>query len=318
MDLPLIFAMLFGGCCAGYEESEEVWREGYDQERLDALAGAYAPVATSTGDTAATGFRPPATGDTGGQTLPADPADFDCQQLCGYADNCELVPPTGDEVVAAECSRWDYCVGGRLHAAIAQARGAGPDEVAAWLAQMAHDEWASAEAFRLLAAELRGHGAPRGLVERVLEAAGDEVRHGRLAGEAARARGGVVPRVALSEVPPRSLEDVARENIVEAVVQETWLALGAWVQARDAEASLRPLFAAIAPDETRHATLAHDLDRWLRSQLDEGANARLDAARDAAVAELMARSDEGPVGLGLPVGDERQRLLAGLRQLVWS
>jgi len=52
VDLPLIFAMLFGGCCAGYEESEEVWREGYDQERLDALAGAYAPVATSTGDTA--------------------------------------------------------------------------------------------------------------------------------------------------------------------------------------------------------------------------------------------------------------------------
>lgn len=315
MNLPLIFASLMGGCCAGYEAENDLYRLGFTQDQLDARRFGPAPTA----DTGAA-FRPGPTGGTGDPPTSADPADFTCEELCDSYDlaGCTFVPVEGEEVLAVECEVYDYCVGGRLHAAIERpASGGGADPVGAWLARMAHDELASAEAFRLLAAELRHHAAPGDLVDRVLQAAVDEVRHARMAGEAARRRGGVVPPVRRRALPPRGLEAIARENVEEACVLETWLALAAWVQAGSAAPELRPLFAAIAPDETRHATLAHDLDAWFRTRLGPEARARLDAARQGAVAALMTGDERAPMALGLPRGVRRQALLAGLASTVW-
>ena len=105
---------------------------------------------------------------------------------------------------------------------------------------------------------------------------------------------------------------VKKEPALQAVVAE--------VQARTAEPSLRPLFATIAMDETRHAELAYDLDRWFRSQLDAQAIAGLDAAREQAVVRLLSRleAESGGCLLGRPRGGEALRLAGGLSDLYWS
>ena len=320
MNLPLLFASLMGGCCPDYQP--ETGRAGYDQAAPDALRDRlHAARPRTTASTGGTGSAslPPAD--------PADPADLSCEELCDTWDiieDCTFVDVQGDEVVAVECTTIRQCEGGRRHAIVRRPPApVGPDAVGRALAAQAHDEWASVHAFVALEEELRALGAPVALRARVLEAALDEVRHARLAAAAAQARGASVPVPVLRPLPPRSREAIAAENVVEAVVFETWAALRAWHQARHADPALRPLFAAIAPDETRHAILAADLDRWLRSGLDAAARARLDAARDAAVVRLTASvaQDLTPAdrwALGLPDGGERERLLAGMARQYWA
>lgn len=175
-------------------------------------------------------------------------------------------------------------------------------EPGASLAAMAELEAASIPAFERLARELAHHGAPEELVRRTWLAMGDEVRHARLMTELAE-RASCTPRaVEVVPLPCRSLEEIARENVIEGCVREAYGALVATYQAERAVPALRALFAAIATDERRHAALSEDVQAWLASRLDERTRAELVAARAWAEAELRSTLDAQPAcaTLGLP------------------
>jgi hypothetical protein len=95
-----------------------------------------------------------------------------------------------------------------------------------------------------------------------------------------------------TETGKRSLEAIAAENAAEGCVRETFGALVATWQARASrdEAVARAL-REVAADETRHAEFSWALQRWVDGVLDEGARARVRAARDAAAASLWAELD---------------------------
>jgi hypothetical protein len=93
-------------------------------------------------------------------------------------------------------------------------------------------------------------------------------------------------------VPPRqsrSLEAIALENISEGCVRELFGALVATFQgehARDPE--VRRVMRRIAHEETRHAALSLEVQRWLEQRLDGAARERVRAAREHALGELAA------------------------------
>jgi len=305
--LPLFLSLLAcGRPCSDLQRDE---RYGYSQEWLDWASD---DLGLSTADTAAA-------------------SEIDCEALCDWTEqadrihSCEDVMPKAGEARAIRCVYDATCTAGRMHVAIARPSAPrGPDTTAAALAQQAHDEWASVHAFRLLAGELRLHDAPLELIHRVLDAARDEVGHARVVGDIARSRGAVVPAPTLLPLAPRGLEAIATENVIEAVVVETWSALRAWHQARHAAPELQGVFATIAREETVHAELARDLDAWFRSQLDAPGNQRLDDARDQAVARLLAAELHDPTPdptraeLGLPSASHSHLLLRGLKASYWG
>lgn len=197
---------------------------------------------------------------------------------------------------------------GRSHASVGPAPVFVGHPVAAWLARTAWEEAASVGAFRRLARELARHGAPAGLVAQAHAAARDEIRHARAMRRLAGVR---VPPVRFGRPPQRRLFDLAVENAVEGCVRETFAALLVHHQARHAVAPLRPIFARIAADETRHGQWSWDLDAWLRTRL--GRMDRL-AVRDAraSAAAAVAVGDPPPTVrrvLGLP-SPSRARALA--------
>jgi hypothetical protein len=129
--------------------------------------------------------------------------------------------------------------------------------VGEYLARAAYLEQASVHAFDRLERELRAHRAPESLGETARRSAKDEVRHADAMRRLATFHGGKPesPRVGRSGI--RSLERVARENVVEGCVRETYGALLAtWQAAHATDAAIRRCFSRIAADETRHAALA--------------------------------------------------------------
>ena len=91
---------------------------------------------------------------------------------------------------------------------------------------------------------------------------------------------------------PRDLESIARENAVEGLVREAY----------GARVAIDP---AIAADEQRHADLAASVHEWLRPRLPYAARRRVDEARGAARAQLVAECAVEPApalrdALGLP------------------
>jgi hypothetical protein len=185
-------------------------------------------------------------------------------------------------------------------------------------------EAASVDAFRVLARELRHHGAPKSLVRAAERAARDEIGHARAAGALAR-RWGVMPRAPRVEPRPvRSLEAIAIENAVEGCVRETFGALLATHQARAAASPrLRETFSRIAKDETRHAALAWRVAQWLDGRLDGEARARVRAARRAA-AEGLVRSARAESHrdwcewIGLPGAGVAERMADQMRASLWA
>jgi hypothetical protein len=194
-----------------------------------------------------------------------------------------------------------------------------------YLAAMAWLEAASVPAFERLARELEVHGAPRRLRDASRRAARDEVRHARQV-RALAARAGVpataAPRIEARQV--RSLEDVAIENAVEGCVRETFGAAVAAVQARRAnDVRFRATMASIARDEARHARLSWRVADWLESRLDEGARARVKAARDRAAEDLLREVCAEPDlalanELGVPTSREARAMVRSLRASLWS
>lgn len=231
----------------------------------------------------------------------------------------------GDALVEVQCDSWWECLGGRGHAALlSDGRAHASDPIGHWAARCAHAEAASVPAFVGLARELEAHGAPRQLRSRALQAAREEVTHAAMMERIAHERGARVQEPRFERMTIRDLEAIATENAVEGCVRETWAALEASYQRRHARsAKVRAAMDRIADDETSHAELARDIDAWCRTRLDAEARARVDAARDAAVARLMAhRGTAIPeavrLDLGLPSRAQAEALKRGLRDRLWS
>jgi hypothetical protein len=142
------------------------------------------------------------------------------------------------------------------------------------------------------------------------------VRHAARLSSWAKRYGASVPRPRLSELRPRSLFDLARENEVEGCVRETFGALVAsWQAEHAATAELRSLFASIARDEIAHSELAWQLRAWLRSRLDERERAELDEVQRGAFATLRGELAAEPSAVwcqiaGLPDAAGSARLLS--------
>ncbi len=196
--------------------------------------------------------------------------------------------------------------------------------VAGYFANAAHLEAAAVLAFDRLAVELRGHGAPPALLGRLRRAAREERRHVEIASALAR-RFGAEPLGASAEpFAPRSLVDIARENVVEGVVRETFGAALALYRGEHAhDAHVRASLAEIAEDECRHAQLSWDLHAWLWESLDEAERRDVEAARLHAMSELrdalrMEPADELVMVAGVPRSAEALTMWSGLFDQAWS
>lgn len=193
-----------------------------------------------------------------------------------------------------------------------------PETAAELFARAARLEEASVTAFRVLARELREHGAPPELSRRALRSARDEIRHTRSTSRVARALGAEPRRAAIAPRSARSLLAVARENAVEGCVRETYGALLAAYQARAARDSrVRDELATIAADEARHAELSWDVHRWIMGRLSEDERATIRLAMSAAIAELgrelaIEPSDDVVETAGMPTRAVALTLFAAL------
>ena len=323
--LSVVFGLALTACCGNLDD----WSDGMTLTDAELIA-LLTPLDTGLTDTALTTATTTGTSTpTNTGTSPTEVPEHTCAEVCqahfesyDFVTDCtEVADDAGSTTFT--CEFVEECVGGRFHQTIDQTpRAEGTSRLGAWLAQMAHDEAASAMSFHALERELRAHGAPSELRQRLLEAARDEVGHATLIRGLAEARGGIVPTPTTVDVPSRELFDIALENVLEGCVQETWLAMRAWVQARQAtDPEIGAALTQIAVDETRHAELARELDQWLRSRLGPADNTRLDLARDAAVARLIARIDAGDrprfPEAGLPSAPQEQQLIRVLASLLW-
>jgi hypothetical protein len=258
---------------------------------------------------------------------------LDCADLCQeyfspmvqFVENCVRVPtPTfasGTERIGLRARTGMICEGRRpegLPVLPPPLRAC--DEAGAFLARAAYLEGVSVPAFQRLGRELAAHGAPAALVRAAARAERDEVRHRRSVTALARRFGAEPPAIPRSfPAGVRPVEAVAIENAAEGCVRETVGAIVAREQAgRADDRAVRACFGMVARDEARHAALAFAVDSWARSRLDGAACARVDEARDAAVAEVAREVDESPTSpllvrqLGLPPAGVARALLAGL------
>ena len=193
-----------------------------------------------------------------------------------------------------------------------------------YLAQAAYLEAASVTAFERLGAELDAHRAPIRLGVAARRAARDEARHARLMGRLARTAGGRPPALRVAPARPRSLAALASENAVEGCVRETFGALVAWWQAAAAaDPAVKSAARSIAPDESRHANLAWQINAWARPRLNRRSLGRVQAARVQAVDRLAAEWGQSLPAevrnpLGLPDGPTALSLLAALDQQLFA
>lgn len=196
---------------------------------------------------------------------------------------------------------------------------AGGDSVVGQLRRATHHEAESVRAFERIARELRAHGALRELCEAADAAAMDErehaERHARLVGSLTGAEWET--RISRDDLPVRSMLELALDNVREGCVGESYAALAMVRQAREAATpELRDHYAAIAPDEIEHAALAHAIDAWLDTRLDDEERALVREARDRALRELDASFDLPTTHalhtLGVPTGHAARYLLASV------
>jgi len=257
----------------------------------------------------------------------APSGDAVCRALCAgsatmntvVAGFCQELTARDARPFVVECGT--CCYGRRTEGLAAPALA--DDGAGAFLAWAASLEAASVVAFERLADELAAHGAPATLTAAARASARDEARHAAVVGALALARGASVAEARVDAPVARTLDAMARENVVEGCVYETWAAMLAWWQADHAGA---PDVAAaqrrIARDETRHAALAWSVRDWCLSHDDADAGA-LSAAMSEAV-DALAASVEAPAPaalvdeLGLPTPAEARRMFATLRASIWA
>jgi rubrerythrin len=192
------------------------------------------------------------------------------------------------------------------------------------LARMAHLEAAGVIAFERLAIELRAHEAPESLSRQAQIAADDERRHATTISDLARERGGEPVEVMTLPFAVRSLFELALENAVEGCIRETYGALvGAYQATRARDLDLRLAMRTIAPEEARHAALAHSVHQWVLSKLDKDERDGLRRAQVAAVFALARECSVPPDAelmdqAGLPDSGIACALLGELTRELWS
>jgi rubrerythrin len=185
-------------------------------------------------------------------------------------------------------------------------------------------EAVSVLAFRQLQSELRARGARRSLLSALSRAARDERRHTRATRALARRFGGKPSEPSPLEKREVSLEAIATENVVEGCVREAYGAAIATWQAREArDPVVRAAMQRIAREETRHAALGHQLQRWLDQRLEPSARRRVEAAKRRAIAELrdaieVAYEPGVAAVAGLPSVPRARALFAELERALWS
>ncbi len=220
-----------------------------------------------------------------------------------------------EPVVICEVKVTQPCSIGRRPEGLRDARIAGRSALGTHLAQAAHLEAAAVVAFLELAFELEAHGAPESLVAAAQRAALDEVRHADTMGRLARMHGHqpVVPTATLGQ--PRSLEAVLRTNRVEGMVDESYGAAVAAVQAKRAATPLfRQVMGTIAREEARHSELARAVHGWGAPKLTRAARARLEDEGGNARRRLAAELDHESLTpeLGMPSATVAQDLVRSL------
>jgi hypothetical protein len=216
------------------------------------------------------------------------------------------------------------CAGRRPVGLLSPSQSSDPVLVGDYLARSAHLEGASVIAFERMADELAALGAPRALIEAALAARDDELRHTRVMGDLARARGGEPPAVSVADASPRTAEEIALENAVEGCVRETFGALLGGYQALCAQdLEVRAAMHEIAEDEARHAALSHRVHGWLMGRLDADARTRVRHAQERAIFALAAEQRALlPKALrrklGLPRPGVARALLEQLNRSLWQ
>jgi hypothetical protein len=263
-----------------------------------------------------------------------EPADAGSCDNGGYYDLCLVVCPAAYEGLFYRCERVTASVVrcyyssppcGRRPAGLEHfAHEGGSDPIAGMLAEMAFLEAASVSAFQTLARELAAHGAPRRLVRSARCAARDEVRHARVTRALAKCRGARVSLPRVVRGATRALEDIARENVVEGCVRETYGAVVATWQARFAQdPRMRAAMSTIARDEVRHSALAARVAAWACTKLSPAARVRIRRAEREAIDSLrreVAREPHTDVvrTLGMPRARDAIALVAALDHAFWS
>jgi hypothetical protein len=117
---------------------------------------------------------------------------------------------------------------------------------------------------------------------------------------------------------------MARENLNEGCVTETWGALVGRHQAASARLpAIRRAFSGIARDELRHAALSWDLQSWFAGRLSQGASRGIREGGRDQLAALGASLDaaeftEADRELGLPAPSVARFLFGILEQRLWS
>ncbi len=213
---------------------------------------------------------------------------------------------------------------GRRPAGLIVETSVGPRSIGEVLAQAAYLEAAAVDAFLDLAAQLRRHGAPAELVDRLLRASAEEVLHARVVGALARARGAEPQVVVVSPTGPRSLFSIALENAREGCVRETWGAACAVAQGeRAADPEVKEAMRAIARDELGHAALSWDLAEWLETHLSDAERAAVAVERRRAIEEVEREIEETmPAAwrhaLGVPSREEAWAIFGAMRAQVWE
>jgi len=231
-----------------------------------------------------------------------------CKSTCGEEQDCRIGPESTDgNTPTIRCdSWWTNCAGGRRTEGIpARAKDEPEDDVGRALAHLAALESASIPAFSRLRRELHALGAPRSLLREASRARRDEVRHARAVGALARRHGARLPNQKDAPSEARSIETIALENAVEGCVRETYGALVAVFQGKNArDPEVRGVMRRVAQDEARHAALAWKTHRWLLPRLSTEARLRVEAAMLEATRELReslpAEDDHAAMALGVP------------------
>ncbi len=244
-----------------------------------------------------------------------------CESICGApgVGVCSILRESSGYVTIS-CP--PTCVEGRRPLGFVEQASA-RQGLGAHFARAAELEAASVFAFRQLRAQLHARGAPRALLRKLSRAARDERRHTRATRALVRHFGGRLqsPQIAPRESP--SLEELALENAVEGCVRETYGALVATWQAREArEPLVRAAMSRIAREETGHAALSLELQRWLERRLSREQLTRVRAAKRRAVADLRAALEipheaEVAEAAGLPSTARSRQLFESLSETVW-
>jgi len=208
---------------------------------------------------------------------------------------------------AITCITYECAVEGRGHGEIQKAdKVTGPNAMARWFARAFHAEASSVGSFLQLKAELQELHAPQSLLERCMKAAKEEVMHARMMSKYCAKEGGQAPNLDFGSIPTRNLFDLALDNAVEGCIFETYAALRAHYQSKNAtDVRIRKIMKVIARDETEHAQLAWDIHHWLLPQLTESQKKTIKAAQQQAFIELRksathAAQDPMATELGLP------------------